>query len=387
MCGDGFLDSDLGEQCDDGNNDMGDECDSYCMIEPDAGCGNGVCDEGEDCRSCASDCNKACSDRCDNDADGKTDREDLGCYKCPLCAWEALQNGSLPPDGGADSYDPTITKEDSSCETAFSLNASLLSSTLLAAGGAEAEEYGKNCTKSGGRYEDCICKCRLGKAPFPNGYCPNRCQLSDDEDRIAWCEPDSSKKPASVTEGEVCGTRCCYEEDNQERVAAVECSTGYCDLTKGPEEGGECQCRTGERLIDGVCTGCDDGQFLMEDGKCVPMTCPAIEGLDRGGIAQWCTSQCEDAYDGKEKQKCRGYCVCQCDPAFETGDEQNECYDTCMDGSECGNAETYDKAVCCRGNCVRRNCPVARDLSVSTDISLSLTRALATLLIQSTIRI
>jgi cysteine-rich repeat protein len=33
FCGDGILQPGLGEQCDDGNNQSGDGCDSNCLVE------------------------------------------------------------------------------------------------------------------------------------------------------------------------------------------------------------------------------------------------------------------------------------------------------------------------------------------------------------------
>ena len=46
-CGDGQVDTDQGETCDDGNLDDGDGCDSSCLIEPI--CGNNAVEGSEDC--------------------------------------------------------------------------------------------------------------------------------------------------------------------------------------------------------------------------------------------------------------------------------------------------------------------------------------------------
>jgi cysteine-rich repeat protein len=59
-CGNGTLDSDLGEACDDGNLRDGDHCNSLCQVEK---CGNGNVDNGEDC----DDENLLENDGCHND--------------------------------------------------------------------------------------------------------------------------------------------------------------------------------------------------------------------------------------------------------------------------------------------------------------------------------
>jgi len=46
LCGDGVLQTEQGEQCDDGNMTGGDSCSATCQIEA---CGNGIPDEGEEC--------------------------------------------------------------------------------------------------------------------------------------------------------------------------------------------------------------------------------------------------------------------------------------------------------------------------------------------------
>jgi cysteine-rich repeat protein len=50
ICGDGILSPNNGEECDDGNNDDGDGCDSDCRIRtPPPVCGNGILETGEEC--------------------------------------------------------------------------------------------------------------------------------------------------------------------------------------------------------------------------------------------------------------------------------------------------------------------------------------------------
>jgi cysteine-rich repeat protein len=57
-CGDGVVDKDIGEVCDDGNDRWGDGCSYDCMSSET--CGNGIADPDEEC----DDGNKANDDNC-----------------------------------------------------------------------------------------------------------------------------------------------------------------------------------------------------------------------------------------------------------------------------------------------------------------------------------
>jgi len=63
-CGDGEIQSELGENCDDGNTESGDGCSDMCLSE---GCGNDIVDPGEEC-----DGDATCDANCLIDADGDT---------------------------------------------------------------------------------------------------------------------------------------------------------------------------------------------------------------------------------------------------------------------------------------------------------------------------
>ena len=72
FCGDGELDEDLGEQCDDGNNDNGDGCSSTCQIESTRYCGDGILDEdlGEECDDGNNNDGDGCSANCQIEENG-----------------------------------------------------------------------------------------------------------------------------------------------------------------------------------------------------------------------------------------------------------------------------------------------------------------------------
>jgi len=48
VCGDGVVETEYGEECDDGNNTSSDGCSTSCTLESDV-CGNGIVEAGEEC--------------------------------------------------------------------------------------------------------------------------------------------------------------------------------------------------------------------------------------------------------------------------------------------------------------------------------------------------
>ncbi|MCC6555055.1 MAG: DUF4215 domain-containing protein, partial [Polyangiaceae bacterium] len=66
LCGDGNVDYQAGEQCDDGNTTSGDGCSASCAIEPAPTCGNGVLDlaSGEECDDGNTTAGDGCSPAC-----------------------------------------------------------------------------------------------------------------------------------------------------------------------------------------------------------------------------------------------------------------------------------------------------------------------------------
>jgi cysteine-rich repeat protein len=69
-CGDGFLDPEEGEGCDDGNLEPGDGCSPECQI---TGCGDGVLQDGEECDDGNTDPSDLCTDQCTNAVCGDGD--------------------------------------------------------------------------------------------------------------------------------------------------------------------------------------------------------------------------------------------------------------------------------------------------------------------------
>lgn len=136
-CGNGVPEA--REQCDDGNRENGDGCSSDCAFEEEEkGCGNGFCDGAETCAadSCQSDCGKCPSGSgCSSDSDCPASQSckigSLGGFECvpdgsvvepmtqPRLEIEgldcAISIGSVKPtDGWIDNMDGTFTLGDAS---------------------------------------------------------------------------------------------------------------------------------------------------------------------------------------------------------------------------------------------------------------------------------
>ena len=119
VCGDGMLDP--GEECDDGNNTNDDDCSNSCTLPS---CGDGVIQDGEQCDdgnrndndSCTSMCQPSmCGDgyvqpgeACD---DGNTDDNDACTGTCalPTCGDGVLQDGEDCDDGNQNDNDDCLT--------------------------------------------------------------------------------------------------------------------------------------------------------------------------------------------------------------------------------------------------------------------------------------
>ncbi len=125
VCGDGIRQDWIGEQCDDGNTNNGDGCDSACRLE----CGNGRIDGSEQCDDgnrtsgdgCSSSCrDEYCGDRtvqsglgeqCD---DGNTNNGD-GCSS--TCRWEPAVCGNGNRESGEECDDGNTTSGDGCTST------------------------------------------------------------------------------------------------------------------------------------------------------------------------------------------------------------------------------------------------------------------------------
>jgi len=117
-CGDGNIDVDEGEQCDDGNTDNGDGCDSECNPEQEIECGNGVVEAGEECDDGNTDNGDGCTNVCTRPGGGGGGGGGGGrrCGNGRLDRLEVCDYGIRNPD--ANGYHPECSRRCTIPETA-----------------------------------------------------------------------------------------------------------------------------------------------------------------------------------------------------------------------------------------------------------------------------
>ena len=120
-CGNGRIDYDFGEECDDGDTVTGDGCDDLCMFEgsgwsASVNCGNGIIEYGEECEDRNTEINDGCDANCLHEGsfcgDGTVDLfrfEECEPSLSPECAWNCLWLGTTPVfEGGTCGNNPPL---------------------------------------------------------------------------------------------------------------------------------------------------------------------------------------------------------------------------------------------------------------------------------------
>lgn len=327
-CGDGNIDYDHGETCDDGEGADGNgtphHCNSTCD-GPAPYCGDGItqredcgsrplCEDGltENCCKVVTGMNEACDDGDMNDAQGycysncsgycgdsRTQREDCGTR--PLCDENTTENCCEVVVG---------TNED--CDEGYGVNGTIghcnskCSAQTPECGNGVPEE-GEACDdgSNNGAYGKCDSFCKGDKTE--GGYCGDgKLQVANDSDCGSWTRCDEN-----ITEN------CCEVKRFAAGDSSETCDEGdgngyhgHCNLTCD----GNSSCGDGELGNDEICDGpgtmaatlqCSDfGQFKFTD--------PSI-------VVDECNSSCMPVLDDCE------YNNSYSSPYFETG--QTLCYD------------------------------------------------------------
>ena len=372
-CGDGVCDVTIGEQCGSCPEDCPCGCGEVCQGEGcvfiacegsqcgddgcggscgdcpahhdcDAGscvyvpwCGDGVCDDGEDCASCAADCGCGCGETCASDG-------------CVFTACEGLQCGADGCGGSCGDCPEHYTCEAGACVFV----------PWCGDGTCGDDEDCASCAS------DCGCGC--GETCAAAGCVFTACDGLD-------CGGDG------------CGGSCgeCPEHHGCEAGACVYvpwCGDGTCDA--GEDCGGcadDCGCGCGELCQVGGCvfTACDDLEcggdgcggscgacpehHACVEGLCVYLsycgdgTCDGDE--DCASCAEDCGACCGDgscdAAQGEDCTTCAADCGCGCGEVCEAGG----CVFTACEGLACGDdgcggscGDCPEHHACVAGACV-----------------------------------
>ena len=229
-CGDGTLDQDKSEQCDDGNKNSGDGCNELCQLEanwkcPNPGkpcedqrkCGNGVLTSDEACDDNNTDSGDGCSSDCKTVEPGYQCRVP-GKHCTPLCG-DGKITGSEKCDDGND-------KSDDGC-----------SSTCQIEPGATCPDVGKPCIQA---------ECGNGKVEAGE-----------------LCDAGKDKNGLFYGDGKGCSKTCTKEPNCRDSAGKNQaCSFACGDGNKDPGE----ECDDGNQ-VDG--DGCSKDCKKVEDGfKC-----------------------------------------------------------------------------------------------------------------------
>lgn len=327
ICGDGTLDEQCGERCDDGKNDCSGVCGSSCFLPPKR-CGDSITDWncGEECDDgntnggdgCSAQCksSKFCGDgilgpfeQCD---DGNTQNCD-GCT-----AWCRVEVGGCG-DG--------ITCGDEECDTMGATYYCNAQCKLSSCGdGLHDTVRGEECD-DGGETADCTRWCRVSRCGdnYVNQAAGEECDSGGVD---TWsCDADCTLP--SCGDNHVNSAReTCDDGD------ASDCTTGCNYNCTRPAAAVVC----GDGFVNGFCgETCDDGALNGTCGKC-KTDCTGVEGVCGDGTVD--TLLCGEVCDGGNAVSGDG-CRSDCKGTEVCGDGFPDVNEICDDGD----------TGTCRGNC------------------------------------
>ena len=257
-CGDGIVQSDRGETCDDGNRKGGDGCSGTCHVEPNytcpvAGqpcistivCGNGTREPGESCDDGNTQSNDGCSSNCDVEPGWLCPSEGQSCTRIVTCGDGRLQSGEQCDLGAANG---TGVGCDAHCvlQPGWTCKGHTCQQVPVCGDGqvTGAEECDEGSKSSG---TGCCENCRIGgsycSCPPSGGACTDNSRCGNgvlEKDEL--CDDGNNK------DGDGCSAKCQTESGWQCRMAGKPCNP-MCGDSRiiGSEE-------------------CDDGNTVTGDG-------------------------------------------------------------------------------------------------------------------------
>jgi cysteine-rich repeat protein len=337
-CGDGLVQEDRGETCDDGNRVGGDGCSGICKLEPNfvcptpgqpcvstVSCGNGNREPGEACDDGNTDNDDGCSSNCSVEPGWYCPTPGQPCQRLVTCGDGRLQAGEQCDLGTANGtgvgcdarcvLQPGWTCKGHTC------NQVPVCGDGLVTGGEQCDEGG---TPSG---TSCCEGCKLTASscscPATGGVCKDNARCGN-----GVLEKSETCDDGNTTSGDGCSSTCSVETGWQCRLSGKPCVPLCGDSSIVASE------------------QCDDGNTVSGDG-CSP-TCKVEPGWGCSGTPSTCTHAvcgngkleagegCDDGntlpFDGCSP-------TCQADPLCGTVDAQGKptsavgaCKSVCGDG-------------------------------------------------------
>jgi fibro-slime domain-containing protein len=336
-CGDGTIQSDRGETCDDGNRIGGDGCSGTCKVEPnytcpEAGkpcvstvvCGNGNREPGESCDDNNAGDGDGCSSKCSVEPGWICPKPGEPCTRVVTCGDGRLQTGEQCDLGSANG---TGVGCDSHCvlQSGWTCKGHTCQQVPVCGdgevtGGEECDEGSK--ASGTGCCESCKVMASYCSCPSSGGACKDNSSCGNgvlEKDEL--CDDGNNK------DGDGCSVKCQTESGWQCRMAGKPCNP-----------------MCGDSRIIGT-EECDDGNSTTGDG------CSSICRVEPGWSCTKTTpSTCSHSLCGNNKVE-----------AGETCDDGNtvpfdKCSPTCQKEPECGTSTSAVgacKTVCGDGIMLR----------------------------------
>ena len=358
-CGNGTVEKDLGEQCDDGNTIDGDGCSSDCHNEATSeticndavdndndgkvDCGDDDCDgllcgeNGRLCREHMCVCpggdgpESNCTDGSDDDCDGQVDCADSDCATDPVCNGDAE---GICGDGVDNDTDGQTDCADSDCD-------------------------GKACGENGRVCRDGSCVCPGGQETETN--CSNA-QDDDCDGQMDCLDSDCDQSPDCVGQETNCGDGVDNDGDGTTDCADSDCSGRACAANGKECVSGACQCPGGQTTEtnctdnnDDDCDGlidCSDGD-CSANPACVNAETNCSDGVDNDGDGHTdcADSDCVNSPCGSNGRRCQSG-VCQC-PGGQTSETACADFvdDDCDGTTDCADSDCSMSPSCRETNC------------------------------------